>query len=101
MPEQDEAVKTLIALAGRYTHLMGTPDGNGPFALLNLGTGQTEKPDRQEGVPHVIFDTLWHSGWIELELQASDLTKRLYRISPSGRAQLERLQSTAGDGAGI
>jgi hypothetical protein len=101
MPEQDEALKTLLALTGRYTHLIGTPDGNAPFALLNLGAGQAEKPDRQEGVAHATFDVLWHSGWIEVELQASDLTKKLYRISPRGRAQVERLQSGGGDGAGI
>jgi len=101
MPQQDEATKTLIALSERYTHLVGTPEGNSPFALLNLGAGQGEKPDRQEGVPYAVFDTLWHSGWIEVELQASDLTKRLYRISPRGRTQVERMQSAAGDGAGI
>jgi hypothetical protein len=101
MPEQDEAIKTLAALSERYTHLIGTPEGNSPFALLNLGAGQAEKPDRREGVPRGVFEMLWHSGWIEVELQASDLSKRLYRISPRGRAQLERLQSAAGDGAGI
>lgn len=101
MPERDEASNTLIALSGRYTHLIGSPEGNLPFALLNLGAGQAEKPDRQEGVPHSVFDVLWHSGWIEVELQVSDLTKRLYRISPRGRTQVERLLSAAGDGAGI
>jgi hypothetical protein len=101
MPEQDQAIDTLIALTGRYTHLIGTPEGTSAFALLNLAAGQAEKPDRQEGVPHAVFDILWHSGWIEVELQASDLNKRLYRISPRGRAQVERLQSATGDGAGI
>lgn len=101
MPEQDQAIKTLIALTGRYTHLVGTPEGNSPFALLNLGAGEAEKPDRKEGVPHAVFDILWHSGWIEVELQASDLNKRLYRISARGRAQVERLPSATGDGAGI
>jgi hypothetical protein len=101
MPEEDEAIKTLLALSQRYTHLIGTPEGNSPFALLSLGTGEAEKPDRREGVPHGVFEVLWHSGWIEVELQASDLTKRLYRISPQGRAQVERVQSAAGDGAGI
>ena len=94
-------MQTLIALTERYTHLIGTPDGDSPFALLNLAAAQSEKPDRQEGVPHALFDVLWHSGWLEVELQASDLNKRLYRISPRGRAQVERLQSAAGDGAGI
>ena len=101
MPDQDDALRTLLALAGKYTHLVGTPEGNSPFALLNLGAGQTAKPDRQDGVPHEVFEILWHSGWIEVELQASDLTKRLYRISPRGRAQVEQLQATADDGAGI
>ena len=101
MPEQDEAIQTLLALANKYTHLVGTPDSNAPFALLNLAAGSAAKPDRQEGVPHDVFDILWRSGWIELELQASDLVKRLYRLSPRGLAQVERLQSAATDGAGI
>jgi hypothetical protein len=101
MPEQEDAMKTLMSLSDRYTHLIGTPEGNAPFALLNLGAGQAEKPDRQEGVPHPTFDVLWHSGWIELELQANDLTKKLYRISTRGRAQIERVQAGGGDGAGI
>lgn len=101
MNEQDEAIKTLIALADRYTHLIGSPEDNAPLALLDLGSGQASKPDRQEGVPRGVFEVLWHSGWIELELQASDLVKRLYRISPQGRAYVERLQSTASEGAGI
>ena len=101
MPESDESIKTLIALTGKYTHLIGAPDGDSSFALLNLAAGQAEKPDRQEGVPRAVFQALWQSGWIEVELQASDLTKRLYRISPRGRAQVERAQSAGGDGAGI
>ncbi len=101
MPDKDEAMETLIELADKYTHLVGIPEGSAPFALLNLGPGHPEKADRRDGIPHVVFDILWHSGWIESELQASDLTKRLYRISERGRAQVERLQTDAGDGAGI
>ena len=101
MPDKDEAIKTLIELADRYTHLVGTPEGTASFALLNLGGGRPEKPDRRDGIPHDVFEVLWHSGWIESELQASDLTKKLYRISDRGRAQIERLQMEDGDGAGI
>lgn len=101
MPNHNEAIETLLVLSGRYTHLVGSPEGDLPFALINLGAAAAEKPDRQEGVPRSVFDLLWHSGWIEVELQASDLTKKLYRISSRGRAQLERLQSAQGDGAGI
>lgn len=101
MPNKDEVTETLIQLAGKYTHLVGTPEGNAPFALLNLGPGNVEKANRRDGIAHSVFETLWHSGWIESELQASDLTKKLYRISARGRAQVERQQSGIGDGAGI
>lgn len=101
MPEKDEAIKTLIELADKYTHLVGTPEGKASFALLNLGPGSPEKPGRRDGIAHGVFEILWHSGWIESELQASDLTKKLYRISDRGRAQVERVQMEAGDGAGI
>ena len=100
MPEKDAATDILLALAGEYTHLVGSPEENGPFALLSLAPTHSAKPDRREGVPYSVFQTLWRSGWIEVELQAGDLNKRLYRISPQGRAQLERLQAQ-GDGAGI
>ena len=101
MSEQNEATKTLLALAYKYTHLVGDPASELPFALLNLAAGQGVKPDRQDGVSQVVFQTLWRSGWIEVELQASDLVKRLYRLSDSGRAEVERLQSIASEGAGI
>lgn len=100
MQDEDQALETLAALTGKYTHLMGTLEGNSPFVLLNLAAGEAQKPDRQEGIPRSVFEILWHSGWIELELQATDLNKRLYRISARGRAQMNRFES-AGDGAGI